>query len=165
LTGTSPYSGWVEERSLLNSANKWVAEAIEDIRRTLPFPLIAGHYNNGMEFINKPLLKWCLARHIKAARSRPYRKNDNCFAEQKNYDAVRKTVGYFRFDSPAEQEALAEVYTYLCPLYNYWYPSFRLTDKEKQGDGWYRKSMKRVPSHPASGCLSVRKWPRRARRN
>jgi hypothetical protein len=43
--------------------------------------------------------------------------------------------GYFRFDSPAEQEALAEVYAYLCPLYNYWYPSFRLIDKEKGVDG------------------------------
>ena len=78
LTGTGPYSGWVEERALLNSANKWVALAIEDIRSSLPFPLSGGHYDNGMEFINKPLLAWCLERNIKATRSRPYRKNDNC---------------------------------------------------------------------------------------
>ena len=78
LTGTGPYSGWVEERALLNSANKWAALAIEDIRASLPFPLTAGHYDNGMEFINKPLLAWCLERHIKAARSRPCRKNGNC---------------------------------------------------------------------------------------
>jgi hypothetical protein len=153
LTGTSPYSGWVEERSLLNSANKWVAEAIEDIRNTLPFPLTGGHYDNGMEFINKPLLEWCLAKHITATRSRPYRKNDNCFAEQKNYDAVRKTVGYFRFDSPAEQEALAEVYTFLCPLYNYWYPSFRLTGKEKQADGRYQKIYEKSPRTPYQRLL------------
>jgi hypothetical protein len=125
-----------------------VAEAIEDIRRTLPFPLAGGHYDNGMEFINKPLLEWCLAKHIKATRSRPYRKNENCFAEQKNYDAVRKTAGYFRFDTAAEQEALAEVYTYLCPLYNYWYPSFRLTGKEKQGDGRYKKIYEKSPKTP-----------------
>jgi hypothetical protein len=85
-----------------------VALAIQDIRSSLPFPLTGGHYDNGMECINKPLLAWCLERHSKATRSRPYRKNDNCFAEQKNYDAVRKTVGYFRFDTEAEQEALAE---------------------------------------------------------
>jgi hypothetical protein len=153
LTGTSPYSGWVEERALLNSANKWVAEAIEDIRSSLPFPLTGGHYDNGMEFINKPLLEWCLAKHIKASRSRPYRKNDNCFAEQKNYDAVRKTVGYFRFDTPAEQEALSEVYACLCPLYNYWYPSFRLIDKEKQGDGRYRKIYEKSPKTPYQRLL------------
>jgi hypothetical protein len=153
LTGTSPYSGWVEERALLNSANKWVAQAIQDIRGSLPFPLTSGHYDNGMEFINKPLLAWCLERHIKATRSRPYRKNDNCFAEQKNYDAVRKTVGYFRFDSQAEQEALAEVYRYLCPLYNYWYPSFKLVDKVKQGDGRYQKVYEKTPKTPCQRLL------------
>jgi transposase InsO family protein len=107
-----------------------------------------GHYDNGMEFINKPLLEWCLAKHIKANRSRPYRKHDNCFTEQKNYDEVRKTAGCFRFDTPAEQEALAEVYNYLCPLYNYWYPSFRLIDKEKQGDGRYKKLYEKSPKTP-----------------
>jgi hypothetical protein len=76
LTETSPYSGWVEERAPLNGANKWVAEAIENIRVSLLFPLTGGHYDNGMEFINKPLLEWCLARHIKASRSRPCRTND-----------------------------------------------------------------------------------------
>ena len=59
LTGTGPYSGWVEERALLNSANKWVAQAIRDIRDSLPFSLTGGHYDNGMEFINQPLLVWC----------------------------------------------------------------------------------------------------------
>jgi hypothetical protein len=29
--------GWVEERTLLNGANKWVAEAIEDIRASALF--------------------------------------------------------------------------------------------------------------------------------
>jgi hypothetical protein len=77
-TGTSPYSGWVEERSPLNGANKWVAEVIEDIRASPPFPLTGGHYDIGMEFNNKPLLEWCLARHIKTSRSGPYHKNDNC---------------------------------------------------------------------------------------
>jgi hypothetical protein len=75
-------------------------------------------------------------------------KNDNCFAEQKNYDAVRKTAGYFRFDTPADQEASAEVYAYLCPLYNYRYPSFRLIDKEKQTDGRYKKIYEKSPKTP-----------------
>jgi hypothetical protein len=42
-----------------------VVEAIEDIRNSLPFPPTGGHYDDGMEFINKPLLEWCLARHIR----------------------------------------------------------------------------------------------------
>jgi len=148
LTGTDVLSGWYEGRALLNAANRWVQVAIEDIRAALPFPMNGAHYDNGMEFINEPLLNWCIERHIEATRSRPYHKNDNCFAEQKNYDAVRKTVGYFRFDTAQECAALAEVYRFLCPLYNYWMPSFRLTAKEKQADGRYKKIYEKQPRTP-----------------
>ena len=148
LTGTDVFSGWIEERSLLNAANSWVKAAISDIQNGLPFPMIGAHYDNGMEFINEPLLTWCIERHIEASRSRPYHKNDNCYAEQKNYDAVRKTVGYFRFDSEEECAALAGVYLWLCPLYNYWMPSFRLISKEKQADGRYRKVYEKGPKTP-----------------
>jgi hypothetical protein len=71
LTGISPYSGRAEERSLLNGANKRAAEAIEGIGASLPFPLTGGHYDNGTEFINKPLLEWRLARYIKAGGTGP----------------------------------------------------------------------------------------------
>jgi hypothetical protein len=148
LTGTDVYSGWYEGRALLNAANCWVKAAISDIQAGLPFPMTGAHYDNGMEFINEPLLSWCIQRHIEATRSRPYHKNDNCFAEQKNYDAVRKTVGYFRFDTAQECAALAEVYLWLCPLYNYWMPSFRLTEKEKQADGRYKKVYEKQPRTP-----------------
>ncbi|MDR2741694.1 MAG: hypothetical protein LBB98_06015, partial [Treponema sp.] len=60
----------------------------------------------------------------------------------------RKTVGYFRFDTAEECAALAEVYRWLCPLYNYWMPSFRLVAKEKQADGRYRKVYEKEPRTP-----------------
>jgi hypothetical protein len=148
LTGTDVYSGWIEERALLNAANRWVQEAMTEIKASLPFPMKSAHYDNGMEFINKPLLDWCIEQNIRTTRSRPYKKNDNCYVEQKNYDAVRKTVGYFRFDTPGECEAMAEVYRYLCPLYNYWYPSFKLLEKEKQADGRYKKVYEKEPKTP-----------------
>jgi hypothetical protein len=148
LTGTDVFSGWYEGRALLNAANAWVKAAISDIDADLPFPMSGAHYDNGMEFINEPLLAWCIQRHIEATRTRPYHKNDNCYAEQKNYDAVRKTVGYFRFDTAQERDALAEVYRFLCPLYNYWMPSFRLVSKEKQADGRYKKVYEKQPRTP-----------------
>jgi transposase InsO family protein len=46
------------------------------------------HYDNGMEFINKPLIAWCLERLIKMTRSRPYKKNDNCFLGRRSGWAV-----------------------------------------------------------------------------
>jgi hypothetical protein len=148
LTGTDVFSGWIEERALLNAANIWVKAAFEDIEAALPFPMTGAHYDNGMEFINKPLLDWCVARHIEATRTRPYHKNDNCYAEQKNYDAVRKTVGYFRFDTKEECDALAQVYLHLCPLYNYWLPSFKLIAKEKKADGRCKKVYEKQPRTP-----------------
>ncbi|MDR0685631.1 MAG: hypothetical protein LBF83_10970 [Spirochaetaceae bacterium] len=106
-----------------------------------------------MEFINEPLLNWRLERHIEPTRGRPYHKNDNCYAEQKNFDAVRKTVGYFRFDTPDECAALEQVYRFLCPLYNYWHPSFKLASKEKQADGRYKKVYEKKPLTPYERLL------------
>jgi hypothetical protein len=84
LTGTDVYSGWIEERPLLNAANCWAKAAISDIDTDLPFPMTGAHCDSGMEFINEPLLSWCIGRHIEATRTRPYHKNDNCHAERKN---------------------------------------------------------------------------------
>ncbi|MDR0628751.1 MAG: hypothetical protein LBG24_03760 [Treponema sp.] len=56
---------------------------------------------------------------------------------------MRKMVGYFRVDTP--EETLGEVYQFLCPLYNDWYPSFKLPSKEKQADGRYKKVYEKEP--------------------
>jgi hypothetical protein len=45
------------------------------------------------------------------------------------------------------------VYTYLCPLYNSWYLSFRLIDKEKQEDGRYKKIHEKSPKTPCQQQL------------
>jgi hypothetical protein len=153
LTGVDTYSGWIEERALLNAGNKWVQQAIPEIRDSLPFPMLGAHYDNGMEFINEPLLNWLLSNKIQPSRSRPYQKNDNPFAEQKNYDMVRKTVGYFRLESQAECDALAEVYKYLCPLCDYWYPTFKLIAKVKKPDGRYKKVYEKKPQTPYQRLL------------
>jgi hypothetical protein len=110
LTATDVYSGWVELRPTLNKAHKWVFQALPGIKSSLPFPLTGIDSDNGSEFINSALLKWCGQERIQFTRSRAYRKNDNCFVEQKNYSCVRNFVGYYRFSAAAERDALAAVY-------------------------------------------------------
>ncbi|MDR2803453.1 MAG: hypothetical protein LBB22_04085 [Treponema sp.] len=83
MTGTDVFWGWIEECSLLNAANHWVFEVFSDIHRELLFPLKGAHYDNGIEFINEPLLTWCITRHIEAARTMPYHKNDNLRGAEK----------------------------------------------------------------------------------
>ena len=133
LDATDVASGWVELRALLNKAQKWVMIALPDIRSGLPFPLLGIDSDNGSECINRTLLSWCDANHITFTRTRPYKKNDNCFVEQKNFTCVRDYVGYLRFDTSTECEALAWVYRSLCPLLNYFLPSVKLIDKQRVG--------------------------------
>jgi hypothetical protein len=106
LTATDVYSGWTELRPTLNKAHKWVFQVLEGIHASLPFPLMGIDSDNGSEFINSALLKWCHDERIQFTRTRAYRKNDNCFVEQKNNSCVRNFVGYDRFSSPAHRDAL-----------------------------------------------------------
>ena len=65
--------------------------------------------DNGSEFKNTQLLTWCAENHISFTRSRPYKKNDNCFVEQKNDSVVRRIVGYYRFEGETSRAVLAEL--------------------------------------------------------
>jgi hypothetical protein len=102
-------TGWTEMRALRNKAQRWCFEALMDIEATLPFPLLGLDSDNGSEFINAQLYTWCVDHEITFTRSRPQRKNDNCFVEQKNFPVVRQQVGYLRYDTPAELEVLGEL--------------------------------------------------------
>jgi transposase InsO family protein len=110
-----------------------VFEALLDIKSSLPFPLRGLDSDNGSEFINSALLKWCRDERIQFTRSRAYRKNDNCFVEQKNFSCVRNFVGYRRFGATAERDALAAVYRSLCPLLNFFIPTIKLLSKARVG--------------------------------
>jgi hypothetical protein len=80
-----------------------------------------------------PLLKWCSTQGIQFTRSRPYHKNDNCYVEQKNNSCVRNFVGYYRFSSVKERDALAAVYRPLCLLLNFFIPTQKLLSKTRIG--------------------------------
>ena len=133
LDATDVYSGWVELRALRNQAHRWVKEEAEHIYEHLPYAMKGVDSDNGGEFINHQLWNWANDHQITFTRSRPYHKNDNCFVEQKNDLAVRRTVGYYRFDTQQEFETLQEVYTNLCHLLNYYYPSVHLIEKTRIG--------------------------------
>ena len=48
----------------------------------------------GSEFVNESLINYCLTHGIELTRSRPWRKNDQAWIEQKNGAVVRKLLGY-----------------------------------------------------------------------
>lgn len=117
LDVTDVYTGWTETKAVKNKAQVWVFEAIENIRRRMPFPVLGIDSDNGREFINAHLLRFCEREKITFTRSRANKKNDNCYVEQKNYSVVRRHVGYARYDTEEELELLNELYGHLKALH------------------------------------------------
>jgi len=156
LTATDVALCWTEVRALKNKARKWTSEAIEDMRSVFPVPVRGFDSDGGPEFINWHFKAWCEKNEITFTRGRAYHSNDNCFVEQKNGDVIRKTVGYARFEGDAALDALRDVYRYLCPLLNYFYPNKKLAGKQTLSNGTvkkiYEKQLKtpyeRVQEHP-----------------
>lgn len=130
---TDVCTGWTETEAVPNKAQVWVFEAIQTIRQRLPFPLLGLDSDNGSEFINNDLLRYCQKERITFTRARPYRKNDNCYVEQKNYSVVRQTVGYQRFDTAAELMVLKQLYATLRLYTNFFQPTMKLKSKERIG--------------------------------
>jgi hypothetical protein len=126
-------TGWTETRALKTKAQRWVLQSLADITLQLPFPIKGIDCDNGGEFINAELFRYCQHHHITFTRSRPYRKNDSCFVEEKNYSIVRKAVGYFRYDSDNELHLLEQLYSALRLFTNFFLPVMKLTSKIRHG--------------------------------
>jgi hypothetical protein len=89
------------------------------VQQRLPFPITHLHPDNGSEFFNHHLLRYFgeEVTGLKLSRSRPYRKNDNRFVEQKNATLVRAYVGYQRLETPRQWVALNALYDQLWVYY------------------------------------------------
>jgi transposase InsO family protein len=143
--------GWSELRPVANKARVRVQQALEQIRRAFPIPIVALGTDSGSEFINNHLYAWCQDAHISFSRTRPYRKNDNCFVEEKNNSLVRRTVGYLRYDTPEQLKLLSDIYERQTVLSNYFYPWMKLVDKSRRGARVYRRYD--APRTPAQRLL------------
>jgi len=134
LTCTDIATGWTECLGLPNKSQVAVSQAIQILRQRLPFPLLGLDSDNGSEFINDTLYRYCLDEQITFTRSRPYRKNDQAHVEQKNWSVVRHTIGYDRLETPEELDLLKSIYDDLRLYINFFQPVLKLVGKE-QVDG------------------------------
>jgi len=133
LNVTDVNTGWTEPMAIKNKAQKWTFEALMQVQQRIPFKILGIDSDNGGEFINDHLFRYCKDHHITFTRSRPYRKNDNCFVEQKNNSVVRRYVGYCRYDTEEQLKLLNEIYERVRLLINYFYPSQKLISKHRSG--------------------------------
>lgn len=131
---TDIQTGWVETRALMGKGETGVTEALDDIRKQLPFALKGLDSDNGSEFINHHLVRYCRQDNIQFTRGRPYMKNDNAHIEQKNWTHVRKVFGWDRYDTVELQQAINELYAHeLTRMMNLFQPSVKLIEKVRVG--------------------------------
>ena len=127
-------SGWTESRALLGKGQEGVQQAREEIQKGLPFELLGLDSDNGSEFINWHLQRWCKQKQIQLTRGRPYKKDDNAHIEQKNWTHVRKLLGWERYESRTAVEAMNDLYRHELRLWlNLYLPSVKLLKKVRVG--------------------------------
>ena len=139
LTVTDIATGWTESRSMPDRTAKHILAALNNIAAAMPFPILGVDSDNGSEFINDDLLRWCQKRKITFTRSRPGNKNDGCHVEQKNWAVIRTVVGYYRYDTASELLLLNEIWQLQSQLTNYFHPQQKLVSKVRAGAKVSRK--------------------------
>jgi hypothetical protein len=133
LVLTDVASGWTECVALLVRESTLVVDALDRLRMSMPFPLRGIDTDNGSEFVNETLVDYCSKHGIEFTRSRPYRKNDQAWVEQKNGSVVRRLVGYGRLEGLRAAEGLGRLYTASRLFVNFFQPSFKLKEKTRTG--------------------------------
>ncbi len=133
LTVTDVATGWTECIALRNRGQQVVWAGIVRVRARLPFPLLLIDSDNGVEFINEHLLRYCQQEHLTFTRSRPYKKNDQTYVEQKNWSIVRQLVGYARDVGQPACDRLQRLYEVVRLYTNFFQPSMKLVSKERIG--------------------------------
>jgi len=155
LNQTDIHTPGVETRAVLGRGQAGVAAALEEMWQALPFALRGIDSDNGSEFINTQLYRYCQAEGIQFTRGRPYQKDDNAHVEQKNWTHVRKLMGYVRYDSPAACAAMNALYRHELRLFqNLCLPSVKLVRKVRVGS-----RVRRVYDRPPTPFERVRACP------
>ncbi len=140
LSSTDVTSGWWEGEAVMGRSQEAVFNGLKKVRSRFPFSFIEIHSDNGTEFINWHLFRYTQKEELGFSRSRPNKKNDNCFVEQKNWTHVKKFVGYFRYDTEEELQMLNDLYRNELRLYkNFFQPVIKLIFKQRIGGRIHRK--------------------------
>jgi hypothetical protein len=131
---TDIHTTWTETYAVLGKGQSGIVAGLEAMRQALPFALTGIDSDNGSEFLNDHLLRYCRTGQIQFTRGRPYKKDDNAHIEQKNWTHVRKLIGWDRYDSEAAVGLLNDLYrNELRLMMNLFQPSVKLRRKVRVG--------------------------------
>lgn len=142
VTHTDIHSSWTELAAAPNRGAAAVLQATKDTENRLPFNVLSADYDNGSEFINEDMEAYWTRRPkpVHFVRSRAYRKNDQCYVEQKNFTHVREIFGYDRIVGRELCARMNKIYRDLWgPLHNFFLPSQKLLTKVRVGARYVKR--------------------------
>lgn len=131
LSSVDIATNWWEGQAIAARSQLATKEGMEQIRLRFPFRIREVHPDNDSALVNDLLWDWCRAAKIRLSRSRPYKKNDNAWIEQKNWTHVRKMVGYRRYDNTVELQLLNQIYAVSRLYKNFFQPTIKLASKQR----------------------------------
>lgn len=126
-------TGWAECQAVWGKGQQRVGSAVHQVRANLPLPLRELHTDNGGEFLNGVLYPWCHREGIALTRGRPYKKNDQAYVEQRNWQIVRRLIGYDRYSTKAAHAQLRALYSLLRLYLNFFQPLRKVIATERAG--------------------------------
>lgn len=128
-------TAWTEQVATMGKGERATVAGLKEMQGRFPFPILGIDSDNGGEYINHHLYAFCKQEKMTFTRSRRYKKNDNAHVEQKNWEAIRKMVGYARFDTEQQLQILNELYRGPLSLYlNFFQPTRKRKAKETNVD-------------------------------
>ena len=126
-------TGYSRRRPVLGRGQAGVHRELRGIVGQWPCRPWGLHSDNGSEFLNGHMARFCKQENLDFTRSRPGQKNDNAHVEQKNRQYVREIIAYDRYDTPEAVEWLNQVYKCLDVYANLFLPMRKVTFKQRNG--------------------------------
>ena len=139
LTATDIATGWTECLLIRERNQLAVKDMMSSLQQRLPFPLLGVDSDNDSVFINHLLKGYLEENLVTFTRSRPWKKNDQAWVEQKNGAVVRGTIGYRRYTSPAAAVLLETIHADLHAYVNFFQPVLKLIEKRRDGAKIYKR--------------------------
>jgi len=135
------YSSWTEQYAVMGKGETGVVKAVKTVQNELPFALLGLDSDSGSEFINWHMVKYCDKKNLFFTRSRPDRKNDNAYVEQKNNTHIRQRLGYGRYDTKEQLNIINDLYRNELRLFdNFFRPVMKIKSKEKINNSVCKKT-------------------------
>lgn len=139
-------------RAQWNKGQEATLESIKKIKQKLPYPWLMAHPDTGSEFINYLAKDWFDKNDIKFTRSRPGRKNDNMYVEERNGHVIRKMVGYINLDCREVVPVLNDYYDVMT-LYLFHFVAVRRMIGKEKDNSKYIRVYEKIPKTPYQRTL------------